>query len=871
LQGEQLEPHERYEYKTGQRLYLDSGKECSLRITPIFQKDIVDLEMQEKGLELEKKKHELRSRRRVGQNLKDVEARQNFVDNAASAVDNVFDNLIYIAKSARFNKEKKIREAEHISQEMIEKAQQQMETQRALLEKELRSLQVKTKKEANRVLKSANEKANQHLKKAEEKARDIEKEAQKKHEGAIKAGEVRKLEIIESAQEKHSEIIAEAHLKNKELKEENIKLDRDLAGGREKLIRLNDEIKSLQSAADEYRKETEVAKEAFVQEQSQLDNMRDQVSSLEKRNVAALEVLENQIPDLERKAASLDAEIFDANIEIKKKQTEYERLEKEIEDLQFEIARNQDKAAASEKRMDELNDKIIEGEDNLFRLNKIKQQRHEELDREIAERKAQQATREEKAKEKIDRQWDKAKREIEVNISNAKERALSIVAEAQQEAEQIIVQSKLEETQTRQRVDEDLKSARQEAETLRAEAQEFNLKTRHAAEDYAARVREEADTDIASRRKNFDLEVQEAKDRLLADSRQEAQNIRKQARQHAEGLVKNAKEEANHALATARIDIEKQQANWQVELESQRTDLQAEIEKRQKETEEEIHALRAHAVQKLEEQRQEAEKDEAERNRLRVLRLRKELNQVLRARISPFLKDQSQIEKISQMMSKSVNAILLDEVDSESFDAENYSDIDPTLQQNQVKKFYFGAGAAALVLTLLFFLAPTLEQLAKDSGRNIATQIEEQDQKQIEAAQRANDLSAEFNPEMVDEYKASYTERVMYTKDYLRLENDPGFKSQWHLELEEFFVDKLRLTETDMVPFVAREAALIKELGEAREAINGNFVDEGKARLQEIEANFFQRVKDGGLNQKQIDQIMQFKKKFFLANRELFS
>ncbi len=974
LQGQRLEPNEKYEYVTGNRLYLDAGKECSLRITAIYQRDIVDMDIEQRGLELEKKRHELRSKGKISRNLKDVEARERFVANASSSVDNIFDNLFYIAKSARFNKEKKIREAEHLSQEMLEKAQKEIETQRALLEKELKSLQVQTKKEANRILKAANEKAAQHMNKAEARALRLHKEAKENKEKILASVEEKRQEIIDNAQEKHAEIIAEAHIRNKELKEESARIDSEMGARRDQVDSLDREIKILQKTAQEHRELTAQTQEAYSHELSGLNSLKAKVLGMEKRNEAALEVLESKIPGLEKKAARLDQEIFDYNIQIKKKETEVEKYEKTIEELQADLLKSEEKATAAERRMDELNDKVIEAEDNLFRLNKIKQQRNEEIDREIAERREKQKQSEEKTAEKLARRREKVEREIEVNLAKAKEQAQALidegqkeadlykderieeadtyheekkqagdkyfenrrseadsyyhdkkagadtyhndrckeaddyfadkqvaadqnytqikneadeyygskkqeadeyytdkkeeadnyshnlVDEAEREAQRIIAQARLEETEQRQKVDQDLQAAKDESKTLRSEAKAFDSKIRSEANAYAKRVREEADIEVNSRRKNFELEIQEAKDRLLAESRKEAKRMKEKSRAEADAILQEARDEAEAVRNKSQSQADRDLAA-----------LQAEIEKKQKETDEEIQSIRSHAVQKMEEQRQQLEKDELEKNRLRVLRLRKDLNEVLRARIVPYLKDPAQVEKISNVMNKSVNAILLDEVDDESFDAENYSDIDPTLQQNKVKKFYIAAGASVGLLVLLFIFAPTLEQLAKDSGRDIATQIEKEDQKQIEAAQKANDLSAEFNPEMVDEFLPTYTERVMYMKGYLRLENDPGFKGQWHVELEEFFVDKLRLTETDMVPFVAREAALITELGEARKKINGNFVEEGRKRLEEIEANFYKRVKNGGLTQKQLDQIMKFKEKFFNENKELFS
>ena len=70
------------------------------------------------------------------------------------------------------------------------------------------------------------------------------------------------------------------------------------------------------------------------------------------------------------------------------------------------------------------------------------------------------------------------------------------------------------------------------------------------------------------------------------------------------------------------------------------------------------------------------------------------------------------MEKVGQIINKSINAILLDEVD-ETFDAENYSDIDPSLQQDKVKKFYMAAAGASVVVVLLFVFWNSITDMVK--------------------------------------------------------------------------------------------------------------------------------------------------------------
>ncbi len=924
LEGEQLEPNEKYEYQTGNKLYLDANKECVLRITAIYQRDIVDPELEARNAELEKKRAELRSKRSSSRGFGTTNASPNFVANASESVDNIFENLIFITKQARFNKEKQIREAENRSQEMLEKAKEKIETQRSLLEKELLALQVKTRNEANRVINEANEKSRDLVLRAESKARKIREKADVIKQEAAKKGEEKKKEIIKAAEEKHGQIIADAYLQNKKLVEENKKIDEEMHGRREQRLLLEKEIEILKKTFTEHEKLTLESKKSYSDELEKLNSMRGKVENMERRNRDALDVLDEKIPKLEQRASDLNKIISESEVNIRKNETELDRTKKSITEHKKKLETCEEKSLIAEKRLEELNKKVSEIDNSL--------KRHKE----------------------------KVEKEIEVNLANAKEKALNMVREAEKEAKAILMDAKedsslqlaeakkesekiVRDTQTAQselqgRIDAELKKAKEEADAIYNKADEYHRKIKSEADEYSKRVKKEADdhrkmykeeaekygdrirqealeyqktvhqdaddydittrkkadfyqqdrlnkadayyektkkeadeystdvrskvdADVAERRRNLELEVQEAKDKVIVEAEIDAKTLKDMSKQEADTLIESAQKEAKRILSEVKGKASQ-------DLES----LQKQIDERKRETDEEIQAIRTHAVQKMEEQKQQLAHEEEERNRIRVLKLRKELNNVLRARISPFLKDVEKIDRVDEIINRSINAIMLDEVYDESFDAENYSDIDPSLEQNRAKRFWTVAGGAVIALLLVWTFKGSILDSVKETGRTVAAQNEKAELEKIEQAQKANDLSAQFNPEMKEEFLPTYTERVMYTKDYLKLEKDVGFQSQWRIELEGFFVDKLRLSENRMVPFFSREKVLIHELGEARETINGNFVDEGKKRLDEIEADFYKRLKkQEGYTQKQIDEIMVFKKEFFEKNKDLFT
>jgi pSer/pThr/pTyr-binding forkhead associated (FHA) protein len=853
LQGEQLVPNVQYEYKTGNRLYLDADKKCTLRITAIYQRDIVDPEMEQREVDLEKKRSQLKNKKtNVYPEITSAESNENFLAAASESVDNVVENLVFLAKNARFNREKKIREAESISQELLEKAKKEIETNRALLTKELKTFQEKTKKEAKRILEKANNQAEEHMTKAEVKAQQILEKTNKIVEQRKQEIEKERQDILDKAQEKYSHIISDAYLKNEDLKKENVALNEKNQSSLQVIQTLKAQIQDIEIQRDQKRTALKDVQEYFKEESQRLDTLRDEVARLEKLQKEALLVLEVRVPNLEKKAMDLESKISESEESLQLKEEEIVKTEKLLKDTQFLIETNQKKVTQSENRLDELSSKIIEAEDNLFKLTKIKQQRNEEMDRELQARRDKQKASEQRALEKIAKKKEKTEKEIEINLENAKKHAVQLIEAAKKECELLREQAHADGIALKRDSEAYSKELREQADT-------YSHKVTSEADEYEARIKAEVDAEIRDRRQNFEDEVESEKSRLVAEARQEAERLHKTSHEKAEQLIQQAKEQYHSAIQKAEADIKQK---WK--------QTEDEVQQYRREIEQELHELRTHAVQKMEEQRQLTEAEEKEKSRFQALRMKKELNEVLRARITPYLKEEQQVSKVAEIFSRSIDSVLTGEVYEESFDAENYSDIDPSLEQVKVKKFWVGSGVAAAVLTLLFVFSGQLKEYATDSGRSLAENQEKIDEAQMARVKQVNDLSAAFNPIMKKEYLNSYTERMMYTEQYLYLENDPGFREQWRVELEDFFVDQLRLNENDMVPFFAREAALIKELTEARSKINGNFVEEGKKRLEEIEADFYRRVKQNGLKQDQINKINTFKKKFFEANKELF-
>lgn len=953
---ERLKPHEKYEYNTNDKLYIESAAECSLRITAVYEKNEIDAEIDANRAELEKRKQHLKQK---NDKLKNDINKENYLNAATESVDSIFENLLFVTKNARFNKEKKIKEAQYQSQEMIDKANREIEEKREILENEIVALQQETKNEAKRLINSANAKAEKIVQEAQETARDltreseelmaktkseteelkeltirevetlrlqVREEAEEIHRQAEEEAEKYKVknklevdkniqETLFKAQEKHSEIISEAYKLNTTYKEQNAKLGQEIAQFRLDGVHLKSEIERLAKEKRENEELTHKIKEKFDSEQSNYNNFKIQVINLENRNQEAKKVLESEIPTLESQLTELKEFIIRTEAAKKKEMDDLDRVKADLLLKQDLVTKTDEKHQKAEQRLDQLSNKINEAENNLFKLNAIKQSRNEELDKEIAERKLKQKLSEDETQKALEQLRSKTDKEIAVNLQSAKDQALKTIADSRSEAEHL-----------RSEAVKYKKTLEKEANVLKKDAEKF-------AEELRAKTTAEQE----KRQKSFAAEIEAEKDLLLVEANRQASVITDRSKQQADSLVEKAKAEAaklknsselqstnlmdsvrkqcanlldaakkevETLLTTTkkeseiiRVDAEKYATNvinkadrdaaaklnateadaanimsrTQSQADQQIQGLEKELEKRKKDSDEEIQMIRSNTVRQLDEQKKMFDIEEKQRNNLRVLRLKKDLNDVLRVRIKPFLKNDDQLEKVGAIIEKSVNVILLDEVDDQFIEKENYSNIDPSLQQSKVKKFWIISAVSVVAAVAFVVLLPTFKNAAMESGKELSSKMEKQQMQKLADKKRENDMSKIFNPDKTPEYQPSYTERVLYTESYVEVELAKKYREKWILELQDYFVHKLRLDENTLVPFIAAEANLIHDLQAEMRKINGNFVDLGVGRMREIENVFDKKIRKNITKESDYRKIMKFKEKFFLEHRDQFA
>ncbi len=922
LNGRKIQPHIKAEYKTGDRLSVESeSSECTFRIIIIKDQQTIDAGLDEQQLALAKTQQQIKIKNKK---IKKEIAKENYIRAASESVDNIFENLRYVVKSARFNKEKAIKEAEYQSQEMLENAKKEIEDYKLTLEQEISNFQQQTKDEAKRIINTANTKAQALLADAKKEAQRIEIESENNKAKTMAEADQSYQDIISKAQEKYSDIIAEAHKKNSHLKSENEKFVMFVSEHEEKSRTLISEIKELHKEKQNFEKNANFARRAFEIEQGQLDELRSKVMELEKRGQAAQKVFDERLPHLQETVNQLKSETGELEKLKVRVETERNNFEQQIEFLKKDLIHVELQKSQQEKRLDELHTKIIEAEDNLFRISELKKQRTEEIEKEVDYRRQQQKREEELSNKEIEKRVVKSDKEIAVNLERAQMHAKEIIIKAQVEAQQTLNNAKNQATEwiedslaQKQKIEQEAKNIKEEttrvtsqqkldaqldANHIKYEAQLFaddvinkaKAEAKYLTDNIQSKIselKEKAMSETENLRSSILTDAQKSADQLYRQSNLDSENLIRKSRKESEELLSRSKNESEQLLSTAQKEsselltrsqsesekilslAKKQSAEWLEQSEKYvnqtKSDLEKELETKKKEHQEEVQQMRVTLVRNLEEQKKILDMAEKERTQNRAAVLKKELGDVLRARISPFLKEPAHVDRVHEIIGKSINAVLLDQVDETDFSDLNFSDFDPTLQQNKVKKFWISTGAALMLAFLFLVYLPKFKNMAVETTRTIAAEADKNEEIQLEQVRKENELKKEFKPEKTDQYYSSYTERVLYTRDYVKIELKKEFREKWILSLQDYFVHGLRLNENNLVPFIAQEANLIRELDEMMAKINGQFAEEGIQRMRDIEAIFVKKIRENIKKPSDFKKIMNFKQKFFLENASL--
>ncbi len=212
-----------------------------------------------------------------------------------------------------------------------------------------------------------------------------------------------------------------------------------------------------------------------------------------------------------------------------------------------------------------------------------------------------------------------------------------------------------------------------------------------------------------------------------------------------------------------------------------------------------------------------------------------------------------------------VKRVLLEEQSAQgSSEIENVISADPIIEKMKKRerlraRLMFTVPMAAFILAIYTpsyfeFLRRPIDFI--NGGKSIA---------ELAAERRAREIASKpkFDPPLIDQLGSTYTDSVLYTRNYLSDKLSPDNQKKWVIELEKFMVRDLGLPEQATVGYVSVETRMLKELHQQRALVNPEFESEGITRMRDIERPAIVELKGKVGGDVAYDKIRAYEKKFF--------
>lgn len=798
--GNQLEPGKAIEYTEDKRLTLGKHEDVVLKIYAEFEVEV------EKNVSVSEIKQELK---------------QVFNKDPLSLDDPA-------PKKAEKDYKEIMNQVEILKTEIIERA-----------EKRADKILEDAKNEADKILLDSKNKSEEQLQQARINAdkllADAVEQSKNVKEQTELADIIRNIDDKKTELDRINEIIKTCrdNLKSLELKNtEYVELD-------EKNTNLEISIKALEAKKNnliENQKDIEAQVALANQNLEKINKEKDYIKTLVQDSESKNKSLssenakyESDIKNLEEKKTKLESEVQDIEL----KQEEYKALNDKFNDLQKEL----------ENKNEAFKNVLSEIQNVNTDLKALK-----DLQLGLVAENTKQKVQIDLEKENI----QKLHKEFE-DFQN-KKNALNLEIEDIEKKKQSTIH--------------ELSGLEKKLEDLEKEAVRKAQKANDEAELIISQAKAKAQSEHIALIQKSKQDLVEKENAMLSHAKAQSQEILDKANSELRKVESESKRITDEALQKAESKAEKILKESQQRADDLRDRAQSEHHRLIKEAEVEAEKIKARSVELMEEKKKDFVEFEKKRIRKSAELLKSELNVLLYSKLKLYLKEDSEdySSRVKSSLEAAINSSMLNEILDN--DTEMYALLDDQVKQQQQKNinyWRYTVPGAFLSIVVLYFAVPFFKNQIKEQSRKVASVSKQETKDRIkkmdDEAKQA--LFEHFNPKKTSDFKDTYTDRVLYTDGYAELSLEKEYREDWILELETFFTEKLNLNENALVPFISQEANMIKELVDQSKKINGKFIDQGIARMREIENDFLAKLKSNLKSDRDYKKVIEFQKKFF--------
>jgi hypothetical protein len=150
-----------------------------------------------------------------------------------------------------------------------------------------------------------------------------------------------------------------------------------------------------------------------------------------------------------------------------------------------------------------------------------------------------------------------------------------------------------------------------------------------------------------------------------------------------------------------------------------------------------------------------------------------------------------------------------------------------------------------LALFILLLLLPSIVIVPRNSIISFFNPKDEQKHlEQLQKEMAEHNKAPVYTPLQTQEFKDSYVDNLLFTKEYFKNKSEQKYHDKWILELSDFFVYKFDLKDTVIIKYVSMEAKLIRDLKNVQKEIDPGNPEIKIKEMRELETKFKQSLRE---------------------------
>lgn len=268
---------------------------------------------------------------------------------------------------------------------------------------------------------------------------------------------------------------------------------------------------------------------------------------------------------------------------------------------------------------------------------------------------------------------------------------------------------------------------------------------------------------------------------------------------------------------------------------------------------------------------QESWQQEIKKEREEFIRTKKErISNATSAVMNVFISEAGPQGEKEQQLRDKIKSTLEMAIDGQSADAlkevDQILDFNPTKRKKVLpvlKKYALRFGIPAAVATIILADIGNIRTNVVTFTKDLIQQ--QQSASEIYVNQQKTEWKEKhtYTPQTTPEYKATYTDNVIYTTDFEKVMENEEFQNDWILKLHDYMVKDLELSEDVAISFISSEGSLVKELGTLRKDLHPQHLDVGLKKMNDSETTHLGWLKEKITDPEKMAKFVSFRKDFY--------